>query len=86
MKNTYSTSDVRDSVRSLPNWAESAANCEQTVNLEIYDDTIPAWQSTGMNETSKYQENGSCNALGCTFATTYPWMQMTAQSSFDGHS
>jgi hypothetical protein len=86
MRNTYSSGDITDSVASVPVWSQSSANCAQTVNLEIYDDTIPGWKSTGMNEPAQYDEAGACNDKSCTFATTYPWMQMTANSAFAGHA
>ena len=67
----------------MPSW--SVASCEEVLDLQIYDQTIPGWKTTGMNDTSIYVEDGGCDGgSGCTWAVSYPWMSMTADAAFDG--
>jgi hypothetical protein len=86
-KNTYANGDraTGTSTASSPTWSLLYANCKQEWNLEIYDSTIPGWKTTGMNDTSEFSES-TCDALDCTFATSYPWMAQSAYSGFTGHT
>ena len=84
--NTYDTAvqAVVDSTASTASW--SVSNCDNIWNLEILDETIPEWKTTGMNDTSIFNEDNSCNNVDCTFAIDYPWMGYSAHSSFTGYS